>query len=167
MIGKKIYQCGNCCIEVGDRDKFCHACGMRFNDAEFKGKFTVEKPKKVKELEKKLHIKFELYEKTGSLYAEYKNKRIRLSDHPSKFKEKGPYSGKESIDLDYTVLSVQDMINAIKGIDPFVKLRKGDKLKHRRLGTMTFISYDKKKEYVEVKLRTREVKKYWPGMFTF
>jgi hypothetical protein len=157
---QKIYKCEKCEGVVNDSSKFCSHCGSMF-DLMYKGEYTEKKPEKVKELEKALNIEFGLYEKTGSLYGRYKGKDIRLSNHPSKFKEKGG-----SLDLDYSILSVKDMIDAIKGIDPFLKLKEGDFIEHRRAGKLEFISYNKKEGSVEVKTKDG-IKKYVVSIFTF
>lgn len=128
--------------------------------SKFKGERKEEKPEKVSELEKLLGVEFNLYKQTGSLYGEVDGVQIRLADHPSKFTEK-----KGGLDLNYESMTVKQMYNKIKDIDPFEDLKSGKMIPHRRLGKMKFVSYNKKDETVTVINNEGETKKYWKDVF--
>jgi hypothetical protein len=153
------------------------------NTTDFKriglGEFTTEKNEKVKKLEELTGIEFKLYQQTGSHYGYSKDTdtEIRISNHPSKFVEKRNAEYKKALDLNYEVETTTNMYNKIKGVNPYAGMKEGTKLIHRRkesVGEVSFISHDKGKEAVTVKIikggtstKTGETKVYYDDMFNF
>jgi hypothetical protein len=141
------------------------------------GEFTTEKHEKVKKLEELIGTEFKLYEKTGSYYGYTNDTEIRISNHPSKFVEKRNADYKKALDLNYEVETTTNMYNKIKGVNPYAGMKEGTKLIHRRkeaVGELSFISHDKSKEAVTVKVikggtmtKTGETKVYYDDMFNF
>lgn len=128
------------------------------NSPKFKGSKKIDKPNKVLELEKMLGIEFSLYENTGSLYGEYNGKKIRLSDHPSKFTEKGG-----DFDFNYGYYTPKMMFDKIVGNNRFKDVKVGSYIKHENeniTGRLKFLSYNEEKGYVEVENEKGEIKKY-------
>lgn len=123
-----------------------------------------EKPfdKKIGEIEKLTGIKLTKSKSSNSWYGEKNDVKIRISDHASKFTEKQDLLfQREGKDLSVK-WSGEEISHIINGTDPFQSFSKGDKIKHvhESVGTVTFISSNHEKGFVEIENEKGEVKKY-------
>lgn len=134
---------------------------------------TSDHTKKINAISQNTGIEFTKSKNSNSWYATDKDgRKIRISDHPSKFVEKqkqlDSITGREPhepLDLDINHYSPDAAIHLINGTDPFANYKKGDKIIHSvpEIGETTYLNSDHKKGHVEVKTRDgREVKYYMP-----
>lgn len=122
----------------------------------------------ISEISKATGLDFSKSKVSNSWYATTSDKRIRLSDHASKFTERAKdFYGDNAIDLDYNYYSKDAIIHLINGTNPFVNYNKGDKIIHssKSIGEVTYLNSDFNKGYVEVEIKGGRVVKYDMGKF--
>ena len=122
---------------------------------------------KIKYISDKTGINLRKSKNTNSWYGNINGKEVRISDHPSKFVERGEQQGVPAIDLNLEYLHHDAIVHLLNDTNPFENYKKGDKITHSRdkIGEVTYLDSDYKKGYVEVETKDGRVVKYDANKF--